>query len=274
MIRGPEKALVVGLGRAAGGALLFSVPILMTNEMWSLGSSIAPLRLALLLILTPLLLFGLAHYIGFRQSRRPLDHVADAMVAIAVSAVGAAAILAVFGLLGPGMSLREVVGKIGVQITPASIGAMLARSQFGQQSDREKSRRLSDPHYLGELFIMGIGALFLSLSIAPTQEVLDISHAMTVWHQLALLIATVTVMHAFVYFVAFPGRVPISPAARPLGLFARFTMAGYAVVLLVSLFLLWIFGRVDGASTGETVSVAIILSFPGAIGAAAARLVL
>jgi uncharacterized membrane protein len=49
---------------------------------------------------------------------------------------------------------------------------------------------------------------------------------------------------------------------------------GYVIVLSVSLFLLWVFGRVDGLSAGELVSVVIVLSFPGAIGAAAARLLL
>ncbi|MEP0323224.1 TIGR02587 family membrane protein [Bauldia litoralis] len=274
MMRAPERAFLVGLGRAGGGALLFAVPMLMTNEMWALGFSIHPLRLAVLLVLTPVLLFALAHYIGFRESPRLVDHLADALVAIAVAAFGAALFLFLFGLIGAGVAPGEAIGMVGLQVVPASMGAMLSRSQFGQESDREKSRRLSRPHYLGELFIMAVGALFLSLGIAPTQEVMDISRTMTAAHELALIAASLLIMHAFVYFVEFRGRVPVVRGASLRELFARFTVVGYAVVAMVSLFMLWTFGRLDGLGPGEIVNAVIVLSFPGAIGAAAARLVL
>jgi uncharacterized membrane protein len=39
------------------------------------------------------------------------------------------------------MSLPEVVGKISLQAIPASIGAMLARSQLGGQEQEEERRR-------------------------------------------------------------------------------------------------------------------------------------
>ena len=45
-------------------------------------------------------------------------------------------------------------------------------------------------------------------------------------------------------------------------------------ILSVSLFLLWLFGRTEGASADGILGTVVVLSFPGAIGAAAARLVL
>ena len=104
--------------------------MLMTLEMWSLGHSADPIRLAILLLLTPLLLIGLAHYVGFRESSRLPDHVADAFVAVGVAAIGSAILLGLFGLLEAGMATREIAGKIGIQIVPGSIGAMLSRSQL------------------------------------------------------------------------------------------------------------------------------------------------
>jgi putative integral membrane protein (TIGR02587 family) len=121
---------------------------------------------------------------------------------------------------------------------------------------------------------MAVGALFLSLSVAPTDEVVHIAHMMSPGQELALLAFSLTVMHVFVYFVEFRARVPIEPEASLLDLFFRFTIVGYAIVLGVSLFLLWVFGRVDGLSPAELISTVIVLSFPGAIGAAAARLLL
>ena len=38
--------------------------------------------------------------------------------------------------------------------------------------------------------------------------------------------------------------------------------------------MLWTFGRLDGVSVDHATSVVVVLAFPGAIGAAAARLIL
>ncbi len=247
--------------------------MLMTLEMWSLGHSADPIRLAILLLLTPLLLIGLAHYVGFRESSRLPDHVADAFVAVGVAAIGSAVLLGLFGLLEAGMATPEIAGKIGIQIVPGSMGAMLSRSQFGQPQGAER-RRITHPTYPGELFLMFVGALFLSLSVAPTGEVLHIAHMMAPWQEVTLLVLSLAVMHGFVYFVEFRARMPVEPGASLAGLFVRFTVVGYVIVLLVSFFLLWVFGRVDGLSAAELLSTVIVLSFPGAIGAAAARLLL
>jgi putative integral membrane protein (TIGR02587 family) len=273
-VKWPDQTLLTGIARASGGALVFAIPMLMTIEMWSLGAYASPLRLAILLTLTPLLLIGLAHYVGFRESSRFPDHLADALVAVGVAALIAAVLLAVFGLLAPGMAAREFVGRIGMQIVPGSIGAMLSRSQLGGQPEGAERRRKTHPTYMGELFLMFVGALFLSLSVAPTDEVLHIAHKMEPAQELLLLVLALAVMHGFVYFVEFRGRIHVEPGATLFGLFLRFTVVGYVIVLAVSLFLLWVFGRVDGLSPSELLAAVIVLSFPGAIGAAAARLLL
>jgi putative integral membrane protein (TIGR02587 family) len=270
----PDKRFLYGLARASGGALVFAIPMLMTLEMWALGHAANPLRLAILLLVTPFLLVGLAHYVGFRESSRFVDHLADAFVAVGVAAVLATILLFLFGLLSSDTATREVAGLIGMQVVPGSIGAMLSRSQLGGQPEGSNKRRKTHPTYKGELFLMFIGALFLSLSVAPTDEVLHIAHMMTPWQELGLLGGSLLVMHTFVYFEEFKGRVPVEPGSSLAGLFFRFTVVGYCVVLAVSLFLLWVFGRVDGLAPGELLSAMIVLSFPGAIGAAAARLLL
>jgi putative integral membrane protein (TIGR02587 family) len=153
-VKWPDKILLTGIARAGGGALVFAIPMLMTLEMWSLGHYAEPLRLAILLSMTPLLLIGLAHYVGFRESSRFRDHLADAFVAVGVAALIAAVLLALFGLLDAGMPAREVVGKIGLQIVPGSIGAMLSRGQLGGQPEGAERRRKTHPTYKGELFLM------------------------------------------------------------------------------------------------------------------------
>ncbi|MBA4794580.1 MAG: TIGR02587 family membrane protein [Phenylobacterium sp.] len=263
-----NRQFLVGLGRAFAGALIFTLPMLMTMEMWWLGFYMQPLRIALLLVLTLPILVALSRFGGFRRTADLAGDVADALVAIVVAAVAAAATLSIFGVVGPQMSLSEAIGKLVLQIPSGALGAMLARSQLGGQSQDRSEEPVS---YAGELFLMGVGALFLSFNVAPTEEMVLIAYKMTVWQELTLLAATLLLMHALVYAVNFRGG---TPDAHMAGALLKFTIPGYAIVLLVSLTVLWLFGRLDGLSTEEGLSAGIVLAFPGGVGAALARLIL
>ncbi len=267
-----ERAYSIGLARAFGGALLFSLPMLMTMEMWELGVQMSRLRLALLLVAMFPLLVGLAFYLGFESVTSVLDAVLDAFVAIAVAALLSAAVLAVFGMLGPEHRPREWLGRIALQSVAGSIGALLAQSQFGQAEHEGRKRREGGD--FAEYFFMAAGALFLSANVAPTEEVELIAHMMTPWHTLALLLISVAVMHAFVYAVDFRGQHERAEHVSAFGEFVRFTVVGYVLALAISALLCWCFGRFDGLSAAEMLRVAIVLGFPAAIGAASARLVL
>jgi putative integral membrane protein (TIGR02587 family) len=264
----------VDIGRAFAGALLFSLPLLMTMEMWWLGFYMSPLRLVLLLVVTFPLLVGLSRYGGFRPTGTLAEGIVDALVALAVAAVAAILILYLFGVLQWGMSAREIVGKIGLQMVPGSIGAMLARNQLGRQEDGPDKERKRHPSYGGELFLMAVGALFLSLNVAPTEEMVLIAYQMSFWHELGLIALSLALMHAFVYRLGFVGQEEPGEHETFWSLLARFTIAGYVIVLLMSLFALWTFERTAGLGTQEILSAAVVLAFPGAIGAAMARLVL
>ncbi|WP_181707025.1 TIGR02587 family membrane protein [Chthonobacter rhizosphaerae] len=265
------KEFATGLGRAFAGALIFALPMLMTMEMWQLGFIMEPLRMALLLGLTLPLLVRLSRFEGFRETAALSDDIADALVAVAVAFVTVLAVLWFLGELGPGMSLRELFGKVAVQMVPASIGAMLAQNQLGGE---DGARRRPNTSYGGEIFLMVVGALFLSFSVAPTEEVVLIAYRLSATQELMLAGFTMVLMHGFVYGLEFGGTERPGPGEGFLSVFARFTIAGYAAVLLVSLYMLWTFGRTDGISWEEILSTAIVLSFPGAIGAAVARLIL
>jgi uncharacterized membrane protein len=79
------------LGRAFGGALLFSLPLMMTMEMWALGVSAAPARrLAFVIVALPVL-YGLAHYAGFSARRGLVNNSLDTLVALAVGFSASAA---------------------------------------------------------------------------------------------------------------------------------------------------------------------------------------
>lgn len=268
-----SSAFLVGIARAFGGAVLFSLPLLMTMEMWWLGFYVDAARLILLLLLVIPLLVGLSHFVGFEDTFDWKDDVIDSFVAYAVGFLAAAPVLLFFGVITWGMSAGEIVGKVALQAVPGSMGALLAQSQFGDPSARDRKEKRPDS-YAGECFFMAAGALFLSLNVAPTDEMVLISYMMTPWHALVLCGVSLALMHAFVYSVGFRGQSGIPEGARWAGIFVRYTVAGYAMCLLISLYMLWTLGRTSGLDADGIVMATIVLAFPGAIGAAAARLIL
>ena len=247
-----ERSFLVALARAFAGALIFGLPLLMTMEMWALGFYMQPLRLALFLALMFPLLVVLAYYAGFEASVGWQQLVLSACVAYAVAFVAAAVGLVLLGVLRPGMSIEEIVGKISLQAIPASIGAMLARSQLGRRDEEQKEEERRRDTYGGELFLATVGALFLAFNVAPTEEIVLISTMMTGWHALALIGVSLAIMHAFVYAVEFRGQTAGAPGDFGVwSEFLRVTVVAYALALLVCLYVLWSFGRSDGLAFGS-----------------------
>jgi putative integral membrane protein (TIGR02587 family) len=268
-----KRSFLVGVARGGGGALLFSLPMLMTMEMWALGFTIAPERLVLLLLVLLPLLVLLAEESGFEETQGLREKLRDAVVAFAIGILVSAVVLAVFGLLTPDQPLQNILGMVAIQSVPASIGALLARSQLGGQAAQDADAT-EDVRYLNELALMAIGALFLGLNVAPTEEVILIAFKMSPWHALGLILLSLAVMHGFVFALGFRGSHAVPEGHSRRGAFWRFTLPGYAIGLLVSLYVLWTFGRTDGVGTMQTLMTVLVLGLPAAVGAASARLVL
>ncbi len=125
-----------GMGRAFGGALIFALPMIMTMEFWSLGFYISQYKLALLLAVTVPLLTVASWVSGFERNRAWGDSLVDAFVALTIGAAMSASTLFLFGVIAADMPASEILGKVAIQSFPAGLGAVLARSQLGQQSTK------------------------------------------------------------------------------------------------------------------------------------------
>ena len=259
------------LARASAGAIIFSLPLLMTMEMWWLGFYLDRPRLAQFIVVNLLVLVGLSRVSGFEPTISWLDDLMDALSAYAIGALASAATLALFGIIVPGMAASEIVGKIAIQSVPASFGAMLAAKQLGESAGPGEERDRSS--YIGQLFLMLVGALFLAFNVAPTEEMLFISFRMTPWHSVALVLVSILLLHIFVYTVGFKGEKKPPGATTFIRTLLRFSIVGYAIALLASLYILWTFGRTEGVNAAQIASMTAVLAFPAAIGAAIARLV-
>lgn len=271
--REAELEFWTGVARAFGGAVFFSIPLLMTMEMWWLGFYIHRGRLALFMLVMIPMLVGLSHFSGFKPTGGWPDDVVDAFVAYGVGFVASASTLLVMGIVDFSMTLSEIVGKISVEAVPASIGAVLARSQFREPGEVEEERK-AETGYWGELFLMAAGAVFFAFNVAPTEEMIVIAYKMTRAHAILLAIGSLLMMHAFVYAVDFRGQHVIPEGTPWWSIFLRFTITGYAIALALSAYVLWTFGRFEISALSMIIEESIVLAFPASLGAAAARLIL
>jgi putative integral membrane protein (TIGR02587 family) len=268
-----RKEFARGLARALAGAILFSFPLLMTMEMWWLGFYLDRLRLLIMLLVTLALLVPLSYLVGFERTGTFAEDVKDALVAFGVGAIASTIMLLVFGVIGAGMPATEIVGNIAVQTVPASIGAIVARGQMsGEQGGAQE--KLEEAGYPAQLFIMLAGAVFLAFNVAPTEEMILIAFKMTPLHGIALVLLSILALHAFIFALDFRGGEELPKDIGLFGAIFRHSIAGYGIALLVSAYVLWTFGRLDGASAGQMAMMIAVLGFPSALGAAAARLVI
>ena len=238
--------------------------------MWQLGFYMDRARLALFVAVFAPVLMGLCHFAGFQETDSLTEDAVDGFVAYFVGFVTSAVVLWLLGVLTTDMPPREIVGIVALTAVPASVGAALAQGQLGKSDD---SREEQETGYWGTLFLMLAGAIFFAFNVAPTEEMLLIAFRMSLWQSVALVVASLLMMHAFVYSVEFRGQIGYRAGESPWGLFVRYTLVGYAISLVVSLYVLWTFGRVEGSGYVYAAQAIVVLGFPASLGAAAARLI-
>src|SRR5690606_8490465 len=173
---------------------------------------------------------------GFEPTRGALLPVLDAVTAYLVALVAASLVLVVFGVVGPGMSLDEIMGKLVLQASAGSFGAILAQSTLsggedeeeegGQEADGGDGAAEERPGYGAELLLMAAGALYLAMNIAPTEEVQQLAVRMGAGPVLVLMTISLLAMHAFVYAVEFRGQETISEGTPMWSLVLRFAGGG------------------------------------------------
>lgn len=271
---GPTRSFAHGVARAFAGAVLFSLPLLMTMEMWALGTTIPPTRLTPFMVLVIPLLIALDHVSGFRRNETWLEDTLDGLVGYGVGILAALALLMLFGVLRPGDPLDAVAGRVFLEAVPAGYGAVLANSQLARldpdDSEEEVEPPAQEAPYGRELFLMVAGALFLALQVAPTREIPLLAAHMGPWRAVALLAVSLILLHTFVYRVNFRGQH--EPHAPGWQLFIRYSVVGYLLAASTSAYVLWTFGQLEGQPLPAALGIVVVLSFPASLGAAAARL--
>ena len=263
--------LFAALARGFGGSILFALPLLMTMEMWWLGFYLAPARILLLMAVFFPILIGVSHYIGFGDTASVGHAALHAITAYGVAIVSSGVMLGILGVFKPGMGWHELIGKTAIQAGPGALGALLAESHFGESDG--KGERRDEAAYIEHLFFMLVGALFVALTIAPTDEMPLIGSMMRNAHTLVAVAFSLALLHFFMHGVGFEGHAAAEPGGG-FSTFFRLAVVGYSLALVVSAFLLYVFGRFDDTQIAQAIHATVVLALPATVGAAAARLIL
>ncbi len=242
----------------------------MTMEMWQLGFAMDRMRLVGLLIVSFPMLIALSHFAGFEPTFCLTDDILDVLAAFAVAIISAGVVFTLLGVLAPGQSLDAIIGKLAVISFPGAIGALLADKQLDTD---EKQPREHAGTYLARLFIMTIGALFVALNVAPTEEIMLIAFQIAPWQTITLAIISLAMLHALLFWIDFSGREKRRGEQGFWSILLRYSIVGYALCCLTSFALLWVFGRTNGVGLTEMTEFVVVLAFPAALGAGLAGLV-
>lgn len=257
------------LGRASVGALLFALPLFMTMEMWELGFTADKFRIAALLAVTAPLLVGLSYVAGFERAFGLVDHLLDAFAAFLVAAAVGALALVLFGVLRPGQPPIEILSKVALVTFPAALGALLADKQLGRKGSADAD---ADRAYATRLFLMAVGALFVALNVAPTEEMVLIAEQISPLQAALLVVVSLALLHALLFWVDFAESGP-NDAGGFWSVLLRYSVVGFAICAFVSLFLLWVFNRTEGVPLSELTEYVAVLSFAAVLGAGLAHAV-
>jgi putative integral membrane protein (TIGR02587 family) len=278
---GPWRSELLTVVRAVSGGLLFGVPLLYTMEVWWIGSHTTPAQTTLLLAMLAVPVFALNQTDGFRASRdvRVVDAVADTVEAVAIGIVVTAGVLVLLREVTASTPIEVALGKVLYESVPFCLGVGVARhflgggrsGDDGADEGGAAAKAGRGGAAAADLGATAIGAVFISLSIAPTDEVPMIASAMSPGWLLTLMAASLLASYAIVFVAGFTGQDRRQQDRGALQHPITETVVCYLMALTIAAALLWLFQRDPHPSTDLAARV-VILGFPAAVGGAAGRL--
>lgn len=282
--------------RGIVGGLLFSLPIIYTEEMWWRGFTAAPYNLILYIVATFLLLLGFNKYSGTRKGGSFLELCHESVEEIGLAFLTSFVFLLLISEITFQMSVMEILGKVVVESMAVAIGISVGTAELGQKNDDDQTQEDQESSgtsetgdqqkeddevkddagsHLSGLISLAIlslcGAVLFSSPVAPTLEIPKIAMSLSPIHQILLLILALILSIVITYFSDFIGS-----KRKKTGVFEMIlhTMIGLLAAISSSFFLLWFFGRINGHEYDLVIAQVIVLSIPGIIGASAGRLLI
>jgi putative integral membrane protein (TIGR02587 family) len=260
-------------GRGIGGGFLFSLPLILTMELWSAGVTVSPLRLLAGLAATFVLLCGYNAYAGLRHDTRLVEIVVDSVEELGIGLALSAGILWMLGRIDGSSALPDVVGLTLVEGLFIAVGVSVGTAQLtggGRSSQKLEGRHQS---IWSELALALCGAVLIAANAGPTEEIQILASEMSPRLLLVSLVASLVLAATLLYFSHFLGSARFAGSAGLFGV-VHGTAITYAAGLAGSAAILWFFSRFDAHNPTLNVAQCVVLGVAGTLGAAAGRLLL
>ena len=272
--------------RGLASGFLIGIPVVFTVDSWWLGEQGSPLDSLSLLGFSYLLTLALVHWSGFHRGlRRGWQYFADALEALALATLSLVVILWAVGQIGDGQPASVAVGRIAVAVAPVSIGVAIANHLLPREGShvgadegafsaaRGRRARHGWRLTLFELGAAATAAIFLCMTIVPSDDLDAIATEVPVRNLPLLVLLSLLVSYSVVFAAGFAGERERHVGAGPLQSPFAETVLAYLVALAVSLSMLWLFGRIDTDTAPWVVyTKTVLLGFPASMAAAAGRL--
>lgn len=272
--------------RGLASGFLIGIPVVFAVDTWWLGDQIGPLEALFLLGVSYALTLAAVYWIGFRRDlRRGWQYLADALEAMALATLALVAVFWALGQIGDGQTASIAVGRIAVAIAPVSLGVAVANHLLARDASRFDPDRgdatslrggwLSDRwrRTVIELAASIAGALFLCIAIVPVDDLSAIVTEVPVRNLPFVILLSLLVTYSVVFAAGFSGEAKRHATPGLLQTPFAETLTAYVAAVMVSLVVLWLFGRLDEDSTlFEMYTKSVLLAFPASMTAAAGRL--
>ncbi|QLG62556.1 DUF2391 family protein [Halorarum salinum] len=268
------RALLRDQGRGVVGALVVSVELLFTMEMWWHGWQLPAEWLVVYAVVGLAIVLAITRSVGFQkresQRRSPAKRaVKDFTELLLQSFVTAYAVLLLFGIVDVG-DPPFLVARLGLLfVVPLGFGAALANALL-KETDEEQGTDYPFSRHLG---VFAIGAVFVSMTMAPTDE-MSLMAAYASWSRLGLiLVLSVLMAHLVLFELEFRGHESRTSHSTAIDQWGH-TFVTYAVGVVVAVGLLAAFGQFKQAPVAVWVQMVVVLGLPASLGASGARVVL
>jgi len=271
--------------RGVGGAFLFGAPFLYTMEVWWKGNFTSPAHMLIVLgvAYTALVLLNLRG--GFRsETARTWPRIfTDSLEALALAFLCATFSLTLMGIINLNTGLEAMMGRIIMETLPFSIGVGMANNVLIRGNDDDSGQDAAghqwhDHAWRGTLSDAGatvLGAVIVSASIAPTDEIPMIASTLSPPRLIFIILSSLVLSYIIVFEANFGAQQ--LRRSQP-GLFQSpisETLASYIISLLIAFSMLWVFQLIRPEDPfGQWISYTIVLGFPATLGGAAGRLAL
>lgn len=263
-------------GRGFVGALFaVGITFLYTMETWRLGQTLPMSHILVYAVIGISGIVTLTHAIGFREEDRIASSDSSPKLALIVesaeilfqSLLAAYVGLFLLGILTLDDTIGTVVRLGLIEVVPLGFGAALANQLV--MGDERHGYENYLPHNVA---VFTVGALFVSSTIAPTQEIEVIVTQIGWLRTLCIGLLSIALTYITLFELEFRGQRGRIDRSRTKQVGTALT--AYAVGVAVSIGLLAAYGHFIGIGFPLMVQKTILLAFPASLGAAGAEVVI